>query len=465
LNRKQLFEIYRDAEERFRFRLRSNNEIIYVSDQYADKKSCIKAIENFKNDVSDSKIKEELFCFILFIDIVGYSLLSSDQQVNAFTKLDRTLKSLASFKQIPTTNRIVISTGDGFAIITYAERSAPLAPLEMIIELHRSLKNELVSIPIRAGIHCGMNSKVRDYDGDENILGPAINYAQRVMSIGDKHHILLSAEYYQTVLIGKTQYTNMCHPLGEYIAKHNVPIRIVNVFVKDDFGNPEPPSAGPLTIKKVTGAPITKQHDEIANKELLIESIYKPFLDSIIRIEDEIANGENPNLDAFEKIRKNGLYLKIDEKLREDVKDAFRELKDYCNIYLVSAKKIDEIIRETIEEKFRKSQDLEKYRSGGYEVIYRAFIGNKRVGTENLRSSLIMSKTPIRRLLKKRETRNSEIDSLISGHHVDRNIADQLVESAFEKSTQDLDVMRLTLIRIYLDHLIDSIKKTLIKLI
>jgi tetratricopeptide (TPR) repeat protein len=173
------------------------------------------------------------------VDIIGYSKLATDQQVTSFNELYNILHSLEFFRQLPVNSSIIIPTGDGFALVFNSE--LPLAPLQVAIDLQREVKRRLLTLPFRAGIHCGVNSIVANPDGGMNVVGTSINYAARVMSLGDVNHILVSNEYYQTVIAGNAQYAAMCHLAGEYIVKHGITIKIFNVFIEGDFGNPTPP--------------------------------------------------------------------------------------------------------------------------------------------------------------------------------------------------------------------------------
>lgn len=53
------FEVYQDAKEKFRFRLKAGNgEIIASSEAYESKSSCLKGIESVKKNAPDAEIKE-----------------------------------------------------------------------------------------------------------------------------------------------------------------------------------------------------------------------------------------------------------------------------------------------------------------------------------------------------------------------------------------------------------------------
>jgi uncharacterized protein YegP (UPF0339 family) len=54
------FEVYKDASEQYRFRLRAvNNEIIAVSEAYTSKAACMNGIESVKNNAPIAEIDDQ----------------------------------------------------------------------------------------------------------------------------------------------------------------------------------------------------------------------------------------------------------------------------------------------------------------------------------------------------------------------------------------------------------------------
>ncbi len=54
------FEVYKDASEQFRFRLRAaNNEIIAVSEAYTSKAACMNGIESVKENAPVAEIEDQ----------------------------------------------------------------------------------------------------------------------------------------------------------------------------------------------------------------------------------------------------------------------------------------------------------------------------------------------------------------------------------------------------------------------
>ena len=126
---------------------------------------------------------------VLFIDIVGYSKLSINEQHAAVDELTQIVRATAQFQKAEATSRLLkIPTGDGMALVFY---TSPEAPTQCAIEISRALK-EHPRLQLRMGIHSGPVSGVVDVNERANLAGAGINMAQRVMDCGDACHILLS---------------------------------------------------------------------------------------------------------------------------------------------------------------------------------------------------------------------------------------------------------------------------------
>jgi hypothetical protein len=75
---------------------------------------------------------------VLFIDIVGYSKLSINQQNAAIDELTQIVRATEQFQKAEASPRLIkIATGDGMALVFY---TSPEAPVRCAIELSRALK-------------------------------------------------------------------------------------------------------------------------------------------------------------------------------------------------------------------------------------------------------------------------------------------------------------------------------------
>src|SRR2546427_12691679 len=124
-----------------------------------------------------------------FLDIVGYSKLSINDQRAAVDELNEVVRASEQFQKAEAARRLIkIPTGDGMALVFY---TSPEAPAQCAIEISRILK-EHPRLQLRMGIHSGPVSGVIDVNGQANLAGAGLNMAQRVMDCGDAGHILVS---------------------------------------------------------------------------------------------------------------------------------------------------------------------------------------------------------------------------------------------------------------------------------
>src|SRR4029077_6852874 len=140
------------------------------------------------SSVSSSDVKLEI-AHVLFLDIVGYSKLSVNEQHARIEELNEIVRLSEQFQKAEATNRILkIPTGDGMALVFYR---SPEEPAQCAFEISRALKNNQ-RLPIRMGIHSGPVSGVVDVIERTNVASAGTNLDQRVMDCGDAGHILLS---------------------------------------------------------------------------------------------------------------------------------------------------------------------------------------------------------------------------------------------------------------------------------
>ena len=140
--------------------------------------------------MAEAKKEIELeIAHVLFIDIVGYSKLSINDQHGAVEELNRIVRASEQFQRAEAADRLLkIATGDGMALVFYIN---PEAPAQCAVEISHGLK-EHPRLQLRMGIHSGPVSGVVDVNNRPNLTGAGINVAQRVMDCGDAYHILLS---------------------------------------------------------------------------------------------------------------------------------------------------------------------------------------------------------------------------------------------------------------------------------
>jgi serine/threonine-protein kinase len=186
-----------------------------------------------------TEIKKEIqleIAHVLFIDIVGYSKLSINDQRAAIDELTQVVRTSEQFQNAEAAARLIkIPTGDGMALVFY---KSPEEPVECALEISRALKDH-AKMQLRMGVHSGPVSGVIDVNGQANLAGAGLNIAQRVMDCGDAGHILLSKRVADD--LGEYEHWRpLLHDLGECEVKHGMRVSIVNLHA-DQVGNPQLP--------------------------------------------------------------------------------------------------------------------------------------------------------------------------------------------------------------------------------
>src|ERR1700737_776376 len=173
---------------------------------------------------------------VLFIDIVGYSKLSINQQRAVVDELTEVVRSSDQYRKAEATDRLIkIPTGDGMALVFY---TSPEAPAECAVEISGALKGH-PRLQLRMGVHSGPVSGVIDVNGHANLAGAGLNMAQRVMDCGDAGHILVSKRVAED--LGEyEQWRQLLHDLGTCEVKHGTRISVVNLYA-DHVGNAQLP--------------------------------------------------------------------------------------------------------------------------------------------------------------------------------------------------------------------------------
>ena len=187
----------------------------------------------------DAEVKKEIeleIAHVLFIDIIGYSKLSINDQHAAVEQLNQLVRASEQFQCAEAAGRLLkIATGDGMALVFYTSLGAPA---QCAVEISRARK-EHSRLQLRMGIHSGPVSGVVDVNNRPNLAGAGINIAQRVMDCGDGGHILLSKHAAED-LEEYEQWRPLLHDLGTCEVKHGMRVGVTNLY-SDEVGNPQLP--------------------------------------------------------------------------------------------------------------------------------------------------------------------------------------------------------------------------------
>src|SRR6476619_2995784 len=187
-------------------------------------------------DERKSKLRLEI-AHVLFIDIVGYSKLRTNEQTAQIETLREIVRGTEQFRVAEAEGKLLrLPTGDGGAL---AFRSGPEAPVLCAGEIAKALKSH-PEIRVRMGIHSGPVNEISDLNEQANIAGAGINIAQRIMDCGDAGHILVSKHAAED-LEQYDQWQPYLHDIGECEGKHGERLQVVNLY-NDEIGNSAVPT-------------------------------------------------------------------------------------------------------------------------------------------------------------------------------------------------------------------------------
>src|SRR6266498_1261532 len=173
---------------------------------------------------------------LLLIDVVGYSKLLVNEQIELLQELNQIVHGTDAFRAAEASGRLIrLSTGDGMALLFF---HSPEEPARCAIEISKALQDH-PSIQLRMGVHSGPVTPVKDVNDETNMAGAGLNVAQRVMDCGDAGHILLS-EHVAEDLLQYRHWQPHLHDLGECEVKYGLRLHLFNLY-KDNLGNPQVP--------------------------------------------------------------------------------------------------------------------------------------------------------------------------------------------------------------------------------
>jgi Adenylate cyclase, family 3 (some proteins contain HAMP domain) len=176
---------------------------------------------------------------LLLIDVVGYSKLLVNEQIEVLQELNRIVRNTESFHAAEANEKLIrVPTGDGMALLFFR---SPEEPIGCALEISNALRSRDcgTQIQLRMGVHSGPVNRVTDVNDKTNIAGSGLNVAQRVLDSGDAGHILLSKHVAEDL----TQYRHWqpyLRDLGECEVKHGLRLHLFNLC-KDGLGNSQIP--------------------------------------------------------------------------------------------------------------------------------------------------------------------------------------------------------------------------------
>ena len=275
----------------------------------------------------DEKTKPRLeIAHVLFIDIVEYSKLLTDEQSEALQELNQIVRNTEAVREAEAAGQLIIlPTGDGMALVFTGSVERPA---ECALEVSRALRAQ-PSLPVRMGIHSGPVQHVRDANTRENISGVGINVARRVMDCGDAGHILVSKRFAGD-LAQHRRWQPYLHELGDVEVKHGVVVSLVNLYA-ETIGNPAPPSCVAGLRRTAPGATRRKGLSPVALAIFIIAALLLTlaivsviFAPAIMHSVDKNRATSPPQPSAtasasFSDAIKNMVKQRITDELQKDI--------------------------------------------------------------------------------------------------------------------------------------------------
>jgi class 3 adenylate cyclase len=158
-------------------------------------------------------------CTVLFMDIVGYTKHSVDQQM----MLKQSFSTLVTdaLRDLPKEDCIKLDTGDGLAMCY-------LGAPEDVLYVAVGLRDAFVDISdvcetcysVRMGINLGPVKILEDINRQRNAIGDGINAAQRIMSFAKPNQLLVSRAYYEVISCLSDDNPKMFAYFGVHSDKH-----------------------------------------------------------------------------------------------------------------------------------------------------------------------------------------------------------------------------------------------------
>lgn len=189
-----------------------------------------------------------------FVDIVGLSdpTMSTKTQIKKIEVLNRCIFETEVYRTTEKDTILTLPTGDGMCL---GFKQGPELPLHLAVQLQEKLaKYNVGKIPsetvrVRVGLHSGNCFVVKDIRGQDNVWGPGIILARRVMDFGDDNHILMSPRLAEDLRELTDEYRKIIKPIHDFTIKHGQTILVYSAY-GDGFGNKTHPTKGEATRSK-----------------------------------------------------------------------------------------------------------------------------------------------------------------------------------------------------------------------
>jgi class 3 adenylate cyclase len=157
---------------------------------------------------------------VLFIDIVDYSRGTVPEQIAMKEMFIRLLTD--AVQNVAPGDRIMVDTGDGAGVAFLGDPEDALFAALSLRDAIDAGKAASMGQPgfVRMGINLGPLKMVRDINGHTNMIGDAVNDAQRVMSFAAAGQVMVSHSYYDIISRFSVDYAKLFSYEGARRDKH-----------------------------------------------------------------------------------------------------------------------------------------------------------------------------------------------------------------------------------------------------
>jgi serine/threonine protein kinase len=221
--------------------------------------------------------RRNLVCTIMFLDLIGHSQRSVEDQV-ALKKLFNEMLAKA-LKGVSEDGRIAIDTGDGAAICFMGDPEEALNSAMLL----RDLLSQRRLLQVRIGLHMGPVRVVSDINERVNVIGDGMNVAQRIMDFAQANQVLVSRAYYDVISRITDGTAELFQYMGQYEDKHG---RLHEVYAAHHRGaTPTTRREGPSTgyTRTMPGPAAALADEDVHEIEVELARLIGPLAKVLVR--------------------------------------------------------------------------------------------------------------------------------------------------------------------------------------
>lgn len=240
--------------------------------------------------------RRNLLGTILFLDLVGYSIRSVDDQV-AVKKLFNELIGKA-LRGVAEESRIAIDTGDGAAICFMGDPEEALHSALLLRDLLTQRYGTVLTA--RIGLHMGPVRVIQDINDRVNVIGDGINVAQRVMDFAQPNQVLVSRAYYDVISRITDDTAEMFQYLGQREDKHGRVHEVYSVEAhQKTTTRREGPATGYTQTRPLEAAEVVLDPDAVHDIEVELARHIGPLAKVLVKKAQPLADSVQALRDAL----------------------------------------------------------------------------------------------------------------------------------------------------------------------